>query len=467
MEQTLTHPSQPNDTIFAIATPAGTGGVAMMRISGPEAFRVVQRIWKGTPITSMTSHTAHLGSIIDTDDSSILDQAVATTFHSPHSYTGENVVELSVHGSAYVQRRLLRLLADAGARLAQPGEFTRRAFTAGKLTITQAEAVADIIASSSKAAHRIASSQFTGKTHDRLTSLRNDLLHLASLLELELDFSEEDVEFADRTQLAATATAIEAEIRRLHNSFATGSAIKQGIPVAISGATNAGKSSLLNALLDDDRAIVSDIHGTTRDTIEETREIGDYLFRFIDTAGLRPTDDSIERLGIERSRKAIASARIVIHLTEATKATPEVLRDTLGHIRSLMQPQGILIPLISKTDLTDKERMQHLKAALPGITGISTLTGYGIDRLKETLSARIAETDTTDEIIITNERHKAALKSALDAVGHVSRGIADGLETDLIAIDLRRTIHHLSQLTGDITTPDILTDIFSHFCIGK
>ncbi|MDE6323883.1 MAG: tRNA uridine-5-carboxymethylaminomethyl(34) synthesis GTPase MnmE, partial [Paramuribaculum sp.] len=300
--------STPTDTICAISTPPGVGGIAVARISGPDAFEITDRIWKGRKLSETTTHTAHLGTLLN-PDGSILDQAVATIFRAPGSFTGENVVELSVHGSRFVQRELLKNLVSAGCRLAKPGEFTRRAFVAGKMDLAEAEAVADVIASDSRAAHRIAISQMRGSYSEKLSSMRQKLVDLAALLELELDFSEEDVEFASREKLLKIARQVHDEVKRLARSFSAGKAIKDGIPVAIAGHTNAGKSSLVNALLDDERAIVSDIHGTTRDTIEETLELGDYLFRFIDTAGLRQTTDRIEQQGIERTRQMIDRAR--------------------------------------------------------------------------------------------------------------------------------------------------------------
>lgn len=307
-----------NDTICAISTPSGIGGIAVIRISGPKAIDITNRIWKGRNLTTVETHTVHLGELVDNYSGEAIDQCVATIFKAPHSYTGEETVELAIHGSKWIQREALALLQRSGCRMAEAGEYTRRAVMNGRLDLAQAEGVADVIASSSRAAHRIAMNQMKGGISRRLTALREQLVHLAVLLELELDFSEEDVEFADRSKLIDIATQINGELTRLHNSFSKGNAIKEGIPVAIIGATNAGKSSLLNALLDDDRAIVSDIHGTTRDTIEESVEIGDYLFRFIDTAGLRDTTDPIERIGIERSRKALSQARIAIALIDAT-----------------------------------------------------------------------------------------------------------------------------------------------------
>ncbi|MDE6582403.1 MAG: tRNA uridine-5-carboxymethylaminomethyl(34) synthesis GTPase MnmE, partial [Duncaniella sp.] len=349
-----------NTTICAISTPPGIGGIAVARISGPRAIAITDTLWHGRPLSQAASHTAHLGTIVDTDGN-MLDQAVATIYRSPRSFTGEDTVELSIHGSTYIQRRLIETLISAGCTLAQPGEFTRRAFAAGKMDLAEAEAIADVIASSSRAAHRIAVTQMKGSYSRRLNELRARLLDLAALLELELDFSEEDVEFASRENLRAIARDIHAEVTRLHSSFAAGQAIKDGIPVAIAGATNAGKSSLLNTLIGDDRAIVSDIHGTTRDTIEETLETGDYLFRFIDTAGLRETDDTIERIGIERTRRAIDRAMITLLVVDpASLPDKEIINSMLPS-----EHKRHMIIAVNKTDLHTPADIDATIAALP------------------------------------------------------------------------------------------------------
>lgn len=468
MESALTHN---RDTICAVSTAPGSGGIAVIRVSGPTAIEGVERIWKGAKLSGALSHTVHLGTLTDPADGSNLDQAVAAVYRSPNSFTGDDVVELSVHGSPYVQRRLLRILIDhCGIRAANPGEFTMRAFSSGKLSLTQAEAVADIIASDSKAAHRIATTQFSGKTHTRLTQLREDLTSLAALLELELDFSEEDVEFADRRLLIDKTLQVKEEISRLLNSFQTGKAIKEGVPVAIAGATNAGKSSLLNQLLDDDRAIVSDIHGTTRDTIEATAEIEDYLFRFIDTAGLRATDDLIERLGIERSHNAVANATVTLLVIDSSEVdSEERIAGEEAKIRQMMNPAGRLVTLLNKTDIAAEKPIYPMDGEKEGVIRlpISAQTGAGIEELRSTLVKIMAESHNSSDIIITNERHRRQLQEALESITLVEKALRDGLSADLIAIDIRATIHHLSLLTGDITTSDLLTHIFSRFCIGK
>ena len=462
------------DTICAISTPPGIGGIAVARVSGPESIMITQSLWKGVDLSQVKSHTAHLGNILDCDGS-VLDQALVTVFKAPNSFTGDNVVEISVHGSKYIQRQLINALISSGARLADPGEFTRRAFISGKLDLAQAEAVADMIASSSKAAHRIAINQMRGGFSKRLSSLREQLLELASLLELELDFSEEDVEFASRKKLLKIAIDVNTEVNRLLHSFKSGSAIKDGIPVAIVGETNAGKSSLLNTILGDDKAIVSDIHGTTRDIIEDTIEVGDYLFRFMDTAGLRDTTDKIESIGIDRAYSAISHARIVILVIDLTQP---LNTQPLQYIHNNIESDDLtkLIIALNKSDLdgtvlTTNEIREALKDCkispeVP-ILPISAKNGTGIDALLKELQKTVAANDETDNVMITNLRHCEALTKAADSSQRVISGLQDNLSGDLIAQDLRETIFHLGTITGNITSQDILTNIFSRFCIGK
>ena len=462
------------DTICAISTPPGIGGIAVARVSGPESIMITQSLWKGVDLSQVKSHTAHLGNILDCDGS-VLDQALVTVFKAPNSFTGDNVVEISVHGSKYIQRQLINALISSGARLADPGEFTRRAFISGKLDLAQAEAVADMIASSSKAAHRIAINQMRGGFSKRLSSLREQLLELASLLELELDFSEEDVEFASRKKLLKIAIDVNTEVNRLLHSFKSGSAIKDGIPVAIIGETNAGKSSLLNTILGDDKAIVSDIHGTTRDIIEDTIEVGDYLFRFMDTAGLRDTTDKIESIGIDRAYSAISHARIVILVIDLTQP---LNTQPLQYIHNNIESDDLtkLIIALNKSDLdgtvltTNKIREAlkdcKISSEVP-ILPISAKNGTGIDALLKELQKTVAANDETDNVMITNLRHCEALTKAADSSQRVISGLQDNLSGDLIAQDLRETIFHLGTITGNITSQDILTNIFSRFCIGK
>ena len=465
-----------DDTICAVSTAPGVGGIAVIRVSGALARQIVDRVWRGKRLDSVASHTAHLGSIVD-ESGEVIDSAVATVFCAPASFTGDDVVELSVHGSAWIQRETVQLLVRQGCRIAEPGEFTRRAFAAGKLDLAEAEAVADVIASSSRAAHRMAMSQMRGDFSRRLESLRERLLELASLLELELDFSEEDVEFASREKLRELAEEIHGVVARLASSFATGAALKEGVPVAIVGATNAGKSTLLNRLLGDDRAIVSDIHGTTRDIIEDRIEIGGVLFRLIDTAGLRDTTDVVESLGIDRTVKQIDKAAIVVWVIDPA-ATDDTLRDTWQRISTHLTEGQHLIIAVNKSDLRAAPGNQseaimnsiETAAILPEgftVVNISAATGDGIDALHRALIEASGVNSWQGDILVTNARHYEALTRALDSIDRVIQGLAGGISGDFIAQDVRETIHHLGTITGAITTTDILSTIFSRFCIGK
>lgn len=450
----------PDDTICAICTPAGTGALAVIRVSGSEALTIADSIWKGHKLSEAPSHTAHLGYIFDPDNGEILDQAVATIYRAPASFTGDNVVEFSIHGSRWIQRQLIELLLRRDCRLALPGEFTRRAFAAGKMNLSEAEAVADVIAASSAAAHRLAINQMRGDYSRRLNSLRDELIRLASLLELELDFSEEDIEFADRTQLLEIARSLHTELTRLANSFSSGAAIKDGIPVAIIGPTNAGKSSLLNQLLGDDRAIVSEIHGTTRDIVEDTIEIGPYLIRFKDTAGLRDTSDSIETIGISRSINAANTARIILYLIDPTQ--PDAPRpEQYGNAKTIY--------IINKIDVATPEQLAAALTLAPEAVEISARKGINIDGVRDAILSTVnAGTQAdSDTLIVTNARHAAAFRAAATSAAAVISGLETNLTPDLIAEDLRQTIHHLSSVTGEITTPQVLQSIFENFCIGK
>lgn len=546
--------NETNTTICAVSTPPGVGGIAVIRISGPEAVTIADSVWQGKRLADSLSHTAHLGNIIDPESPQTpLDQAVATLFRAPASFTGEDVVEFSVHGSTYIQQQLVNLLLRQGCTLAQPGEFTRRAFASGKLDLTEAEAVADLIASTSDATHRLAMNQMRGQFSRRLDSLRDELLQLAALMELELDFSEEEVEFADRTHLHNLASNTRDEIDRLCSTFATGDAIRNGIPVAIVGSPNVGKSSLLNALLADNRAIVSDIPGTTRDTIEDTVIINGVNFRFIDTAGIRLTDDTVENLGIERAWEKIAQARIILWVTTPDEPA-EALFAYASRLATTREPSSALVILTNKIDLhpdapdshaplptpasasalpadsiadspfsqkadrtapayasespTDRDGHPSSSlssdAAAPAYASgsptdrdshpssahnsdaaaftsslapeaalrISVATGAGLDTLRDTL-VRLSGADrlAADDVIVTNARHYEALRNASHTLSAVIAALQPDayppVPTDLIAQDLRETLHHLSTITGAITTPDILTHIFTRFCIGK
>lgn len=452
--------TEQNNTICAISTPSGVGGIAVIRVSGHDAIAIADTLWQGKSLREAASHTVHYGSIADREGN-IIDDCVATVFRGPRSFTGEDVVELSVHGSVYVQKETVNALLSAGARLAERGEFTRRAFASGKMDLAQAEGVADLIASRSRAAHDIAVRQMRGGFSKRLSMLHDSLLELASLLELELDFSEEDVEFASRRKLYEQAVELRDEIQRLATSFDSGNAIKEGIPVAIIGPTNVGKSSLLNALVGDDRAIVSDIHGTTRDLIEDTVNIGDFTFRFIDTAGIRDTSDTIEQLGIDRSRRAIGRAAILLQVIDAVNPRTIEYADNIAGSQHL-------ITVINKTDAASSDKAKAIAGQAETIVEVSARTHDGIERLRDTLTG-IARTllAGSGDIIVTNARHYQALTAALPPLNRVIDGLTANLSGDFIAQDLREVLHHLGSITGTVTSQEILTSIFTRFCIGK
>ena len=462
-----------NDTIVAISTPHGMGGIAVVRVSGDDAISIVEKRWKGAPISEMKSHTAHFGRLLNTCGE-LLDEVVLTLFRGPHSFTGEDVIEIACHGSMWIQQQVVNTLIDAGCRSATGGEFTQRAFGNGKLDLSQAEAIADLIASSSRASHRIALNQMRGAFSNELSALREKLLEFVSLIELELDFTEEDVEFADRSRLLDLATLIKNKIDSLAGSFAVGNAIKNGIPCAIVGETNAGKSTLLNHLLRDDRALVSDIHGTTRDVIEDTITLGGTLFRFIDTAGIRNTDDTIESMGIERTFKKLNEAQIVLWVIDAntpfekiTELSQRILADSEGKT---------LITVVNKIDTLNDARQQTIASFMNDIVGtqgtvafISAKNSIGMDTLEQTLvqCAAMPDTDNANEVIVTNSRHYEALLHAGEAITRAIDGLQLGISGDFVSQDIRECMHYLGEITGEITTDQILGSIFTRFCIGK
>lgn len=461
-----------DSTICAISTAAGTGGIAVIRVSGKDAIDITSKVWKGKPIGQMPSHTAHLGRIVG-PDGYVVDEVVLTLFRSPRSFTGDDTIEISCHGSVWIQQQIINLLIAAGCRMATGGEFTQRAFLNGRLDLSQAEAIADLIASSSQAAHRIAFSQMRGQFSHRLAQLREQLLEFVSLMELELDFSEEEVEFADRSRLLALATDIHTEISRLEQSFAVGNAIKNGIPVAIVGETNVGKSTLLNTLLHDDRALVSDIHGTTRDVIEDTIVIAGTLFRLIDTAGIRTTSDVVESMGIERTFRKLDQASIVLWLIDATAPTDDI-HTIFTRIANATADTTRIVPIINKADLATANQLtaaaDAIASHLPQAQSlqISAKSAIGIDTLQQRICALAAlPQNDANEVIVTNARHYAALRSARQAIERAIDGLRNGLSGDFVSQDIRETMHYLGEITGEITPNDILGTIFSHFCIGK
>ncbi len=455
------------DTICAVSTPHGMGGIAVIRVSGDEALDIVQQRWQGMSLCEMASHTAHLGHIIDSQGE-LLDEAVLTLFRAPNSFTGEDVVEISCHGSMWIQQQIVSTLIDAGCRAATGGEFTQRAFANGKLDLSQAEAIADVIASQSRASHHVAMNQMRGAFSRQLSSLRSQLLQFVSLIELELDFSEEDVTFADRSRLTTLATEIKKVIDSLAGSYQAGNAIKNGLPVAIVGPTNAGKSTLLNTLLGDDRALVSDIKGTTRDVIEDTIVMGGALIRFIDTAGIRESSDVIESMGIERSFKKMDEARIVLWVVDATAPIAE-LEDFYKQIAEHCQDKAV-IAVVNKIDSGDTQAIvKKLKGLDIKIAEISAREGTGVAQLKQDIIEAAALPQVNDEnaVIVTNARHYHALVRASEAIDRTLQGLATGLSGDLVSQDIRECMHYLGEITGEISTDDILGEIFAHFCIGK
>ncbi|MEZ4811262.1 MAG: tRNA uridine-5-carboxymethylaminomethyl(34) synthesis GTPase MnmE [Allomuricauda sp.] len=456
--------SRYTDTIVALATSSGTAAIAVIRVSGPDAIAIgdtVFRSVKGKKLGVQKSHTIHLGHIMD--EQKVLDEALLSIFKGPNSYTGENVVEISCHGSPYIQQQIIQLLLRKGCRTALAGEFTLRAFLNGKMDLSQAEAVADLIASDSEAAHDIAIQQMRGGFSNEIQKLREELLNFASLIELELDFSQEDVEFADRTQFNALLNRISEVLKKLIDSFALGNVIKTGIPVAIVGQPNVGKSTLLNALLNEERAIVSDIAGTTRDTVEDQISLKGINFRFIDTAGIRETKDVVEKIGIERTFDKIEKARLIIFLFDS----PKFEREELKRIKN-RYPNKEVFPICNKEDLLDESQKEQLQKEIPNVLFLSAKHKKGLASLEEKLLGMVNSGALGgDQTIITNSRHYDALMKALEEIQKVKEGMEMDISSDLIAIDIRQALMHLGEITGQVTTDDLLGNIFSNFCIGK
>lgn len=467
------------DTIIAPATIPGTGAISIIRISGPEAFSVVDATVeiKGGNCSSFNGFTIHYG-IIYKSDGAFLDEVLVSVFKAPHSYTGEDSVEISCHSSSYIVSEILSLLTTAGARMAKPGEFTERAFLNGKMDLTQAEAVADVISSNTSAFHRIASNQLRGGFSSELSLLRSQLLEMASLLELELDFSEEDVEFADRKKLLALLSTCSEHVERLRKSFKMGNAIKNGVPVALVGPVNAGKSTLLNSLLGEERAIVSDIAGTTRDTIEEVLNIDGILFRFIDTAGLRETQEAVEKIGIKRTYQKISEAEIVILVLDGASSENDILDNLKGVAEFMKFDCQDLIICLNKCDLYSQSPINKNVSIInnlvsrsgykANIINISAKDKTGLDLLYGCLISRFKDVKLNeDSTFITNQRHFDSLTRASEALEKVRISLSTSLPTDLVADDLRLAISIIGEITGEITSPEILENIFSKHCIGK
>lgn len=464
------------DTICAPATVPGTGAIAIIRMSGKDSFTIADRVirCKSGNISDTEGYRFKYGVVLEADGSD-LDTVLVSVFRTPHSYTGEDSVEISCHSSKFIVERLLQRLVDCGARAAGPGEFTQRAFVNGKMDLAQAEAVADVISAQSEAAHKVAFSQLKGGFSKELKTLRGELLKMTSLLELELDFSEEDVEFASRSELSSLLDDTLAHIHSLTDSFRYGNALRNGVPVAIVGAVNAGKSTLLNALLCDDRAIVSDIAGTTRDTIEETMTIDGTLFRFIDTAGLRETSDEVEKIGISRSYKKMNEASIVLALLDVTASEDENESSISDIVSNLDAKSQKLIVLLNKIDvLGDNINVSPINNSVSSPNEkvvklyISAKTGFGLDELRKLLSdSQKSATLDSDQTIVTNLRHYQALMKASESLENVKRSLAAGQTSDLLSEDLRQALHHLGTILGEVTTDEVLGNIFEHFCIGK
>lgn len=466
-----------NDTICAIATASGRGAIAIIRISGDKAVSIIKSIFKpvakSKDIAEEDSHTLHYGTIVNED--SVIDEVVVSLYRNPRSYTGEDLIEISCHASAYIQQQILQLLIQNGARLATPGEFTLRAFANGKMDLSQAEAVADVIASSSAAAHRLAFSQMRGGYSQELQYLRAKLLDFVSLIELELDFSEEEVEFADRTQLNELCNEIETHISKLVKSFSLGNAIKNGIPVTIVGEPNVGKSTLLNALLNEERAIVSEVPGTTRDVIEDMVTLGGVSFRFIDTAGIRHTTDHVETLGIHKTFEKIDLAQIVLIIVDVVTPVAEI-EQHITKIKNRFNDEKQLLLVVNKIDKIESKASHkfdysHLENIISkeNILLISAREKENIQQLEDTL-IKIANIGTIEEndVIVTNARHHEALSNALDAIVKVKNGLETGLTNDFLALDIRHVLHYLAEITGGaITNDEMLGNIFKNFCIGK
>lgn len=457
------------DNICALATASGRGAIAVIRVSGPDAIALCDPLFqskkKGKRLLDVESHTVHLGTFMDAQQ--LIDEVLITVFKGPHSYTGENVVEISCHGSTFIQQQIIQLLIREGCRTAEPGEFTFRAFMNGKMDLSQAEAVADLISSTNEKSHHLALSQMRGGFSNEIQMLRQELIKFASLIELELDFSTEDVEFADRSQLENLLNRLKQVLRRLIDSFALGNVLKNGIPVAIVGAPNVGKSTLLNVLLNEERAIVSDIAGTTRDTVEDEIVMEGIRFRFIDTAGIRDTQDTIESIGIEKTFEKIHEAKVVLYLFDAATANLREVEEDVKKLENITEAKQLIV-LANKIDQGDVSQIEQDFASLPNILFISAKQKEKVQSLKQLLTEKVHQGLLSNEdVVVSNSRHYEALSKALENIVQVQEGLDSGISGDLLAMDIRQALFHLGEITGEITTDDLLDSIFRDFCIGK
>lgn len=459
-----------DDTICALATPSGSGAIAVIRLSGPQTYEIMDKIFRPagkTPLSEAKTHTLRYGNILK-DDDEVLDEVLVSIFRKPHSYTGEDAVEISCHGSTYIQQKLLELLMQKGARLAQPGEFTMRAFANGKMDLSQAEAVNDLISAHSKTSHELALNQMRGGYSSRIKDLREKLLNFASLIELELDFSEEDVEFANRDELMDLLTKLKKEITELIQSFSVGNVIKQGIPVTIIGETNVGKSTLLNALLNEEKAIVSEVPGTTRDVVEDSIIINGITFRFIDTAGLRETTNKVETIGIERTYEKINQARVVLYMFDISRTSCEQVQERLKDFEERISDNNKKFIIIgNKTDQLEKTPHSFQKMVELDCVFVSAKRKENIKLVVDHLLKAVDTDRLEDSTVVSNARHYDELTKAMEAVESIEKGFEQGIPSDLISIDIRTALHHLGEITGEVTTEEILGNIFANFCIGK
>ncbi|NJL76701.1 MAG: tRNA uridine-5-carboxymethylaminomethyl(34) synthesis GTPase MnmE [Saprospiraceae bacterium] len=461
-----------DDTIVALATPNGMGAIAIIRLSGKTAISIVNQTFKGKDLTQQPSHTIHFGFILN-ESGEVLDEVLVSLFFAPKSYTKENVAEVSCHGSPYITAQLLQLFIRKGARLAQPGEFTMRAFLHGQMDLSQAEAVADLIASDTQRAHAIALQQMRGGFSKDIATLRQQLIDFASLIELELDFSEEDVEFADRTALKNLVTSAQQLVNSLIQSFQLGNAIKNGINTVIAGRPNAGKSTLLNALLNEERAIVSPIAGTTRDTVEEVLQINGIAFRLIDTAGIRAAQDQIEAIGVAKTMQKIEQSAMVLYVFDIIQTSPA---DVASDIQQLFHNHTPFLLVANKMDLNPYTKMNHYTSSLAavGLTispqnfiPVAAAHQMNIEWLKSCIYQTAIQQDISSDTILTNTRHVEALQKAAESLTAITQGLNTGISSDFIAMDIRQALHHLGTVTGEVSTDDLLGNIFSRFCIGK